>query len=119
MQSSAARPPSAATAPLDSAVAPATAPPVDAAADELAAVALSLPLAVDDPVLSAVTATVADELTTCVLPAESVLVLTTSEVETAVTVWYGAVFPPNSKPSLATLTLTPPTSASGPPSVSW
>lgn len=91
MQSSAAIPPSATTATLDSTFAPAAAPPVEAAADELAAavlpLALSLPLAVADPVLSAVTATVADELTTCVLPAESVLVLTTSEVDTPVTVW--------------------------------
>ena len=74
-----------------SAAIPPSAPPVDAAADELAAavlpLALSLPLAVVDPVLSAVTATVADELTTCVLPEASVLVLTTSEVDTPVTVW--------------------------------
>jgi hypothetical protein len=70
-------------------------------------------------VLSAVTATVADELTTCVLPEASVLVLTTSEVDTPVTVWYAAVLPPKISPSLATLTLMPPTSASGPPSVSW
>jgi hypothetical protein len=79
--------PSATTTPLDFAVAPAAAPPVDAV-DALAALdeaaALPLLLAAEVFVLSA-TSTVAVELTTCVPPASFVLVLTTWEVEAPVT----------------------------------
>lgn len=105
----------------------AAAAPVDSAADSLAdsdeAVALSLSLSVslavsDAPLVLSATATVADELTTWVLPSSSVVVLTTSTVELPATVAYAAVDPPYTSPSSAALTLTPPTSASGPPMVS-
>lgn len=131
-QSRTASPPRAAKATLDLAVTPAAAPPVvddDSAAEALSEVdeAPSPPVALassEDPVpeeeeeeLSA-TATVEVELTTPVLlPCESVAVLTTSTVELPVTVAYAAVESPNMNPALPALTRTPPTRASGPPTV--
>lgn len=81
-------PASPSTAPLDFAVTPAAALPVDAAplaeADEEADV-LPLELLVPLALVLAATGTVAEELTTCVLPDASVLVLTTSVVAWPVT----------------------------------
>lgn len=82
-------PASPSTAPLDFAVAPAAAAlpvaPVPVAEADEEPDALPLELRVPLALVLAATGTVADELTTCVLPDASVLVLTTSVVAWPVT----------------------------------